>query len=143
MLVDQLTICLPDSPGTLAELCRKIGEAGIQIHALAIATNADFGMFRIICDRPRTAAEVVKHAGYQVTVTKVVAVEVENRPGGLGRVLDRLASCDLNVEYAYSCSLDGRTIDIVKVSGEPLAIKLSDSGLDFVAPEELYCSDEP
>ncbi len=59
MLVDQLTICLPDSPGTLAELCRKIGEAGIQIHALAIAHDADFGMFRMICDRPRIAAEVV------------------------------------------------------------------------------------
>jgi len=142
MLIDQLTICLPDSPGTLAGLCRKLGAAGIQIHALMIANDTDLVLLRIICDRPRAAAKIVEHEGYQVIVSQVVAVEVENAPGGLGCILDRLASCDLNVEYAYSCSLGGRTIDVVKVSGEPLVIKLSDSGLVFLAPEELYRSDE-
>lgn len=101
MLVDQLTICLPDSPGTLAELCRKIGgRASRSMPSRSPATRTSESSL-LICDRPRTAAEVVKHAGYQVTVTKVVVVEVENRPGGLGRVLDRSFSCDLNVEYAY------------------------------------------
>lgn len=142
MLIDQLTICLPDSRGALAGLCRKLGAAGIQIHALMIANDTDVTLLRIICDRPRAAAGIVEREGYQVIVSEVVAVEVENAPGGLGCVLDRLATCDLNVEYAYSCSLDGRTIDVVKVSGEPLVIKLSDSGLVFLAPEELYCSDE-
>ena len=66
-----------------------------------------------------------------------MGIEVSDVPGGLGVLLDHLASADLNVEYAYTCPMGGRTIDIVKVTGEPLAIKLCESGLTMVSAEEL------
>ena len=74
--------------------------------------------------------------------TRVVAVEVQNVPGALGTLLDRLSSCDLNVEYAYTCCVDSRTVDIIKVTGEPLEIKLRESGLALLTAAALYDPDE-
>lgn len=141
-MIDQLTACLPDKPGTLARMCRALGERSIQIHALMVAQTTDFGIVRIICDRPRSAVAVLTSLGYSVQVSRVVAVEVEASTVSIAGVLDRLASSDLNVEYAYGCSIGGRAVNIIRVSGEPLDVKLRDCGLDQLVPAELYALDE-
>jgi hypothetical protein len=140
-MIDQLTVCLPNESGRLATMCRALGAANIQIHAIMVADTTDFGVIRIICDRPRFAMKLLEDLGYNAMLAQVVAIEVSNVPGGLGVLLDRIASADLNVEYAYTCSVSGRTIDIVKVTGEPLEVKLRESGLALVEADELY-SDE-
>lgn len=141
-MIDQLSVCLPNHPGRLAEMCRLLGEWDVQIHAVVVADTVDFCIVRLICDRPRTtAAHLVEH-GFDAVTSRVVAVELENVPGALGALLDRIASFDLDVEYAYSCSFNGRTVDVVKVSGEPLEIKLAGTGLTFVPASELYAVDE-
>ena len=72
----------------------------------------------------------------------LVAVELEDVPGALGGVLDRLASCDLNVEYAYGCSVGDRAVDVIKVTGEPLEVKLAETGLRLLSGADLYVVDE-
>ena len=140
-MIDQLTVCLPDGPGRLAAMCHLLGERNVQIHALMVAETVDFGIVRIICDKPHQTEAMLVSEGYNAMCARVVAAEVENVPGALGRLLDRLASCDLNVEYAYTCSVDSRTIDVIKVTGEPLEIKLRESGLSLLASSDLYDTD--
>lgn len=137
-MIDQLTVCLPDGPGRLAAMCGLLGEEHVQIHALMVAETVDFAIVRIICDRPRATAALLCERGYNAMCSRVVAVEVQNVPGALGRLLDRLSSCDLNVEYAYTCSVDSRTVDVIKVTGEPLDVKLRESSLALLAPADLY-----
>lgn len=137
-MIDQLTVCLPDGPGKLAQMCHVLGENDVQIHALMVAETVDFGIIRVICDKPRTTAAMLREKGYNAMCARVVAAEVENVPGALGRLLDRLASSDLNVEYAYTCSLGERTVDVIKATGEPLEIKLRESGLSFLEAKDLY-----
>ena len=140
-MIEQLTVCLPDGPGRLAKMCHLLGESDVQIHALMVAETVDFGIIRMICDRPRATCALLVENGYNAMCARVVAAEVENIPGALGRLLDRFASCDLNVEYAYTCSVDERTIDVIKVTGEPLEIKLRDTGLKLLEPGVLYAAD--
>ena len=118
-----------------------LGQEGVQIHALMVAETVDFGIIRVICDKPRTTAAMLREKGYNAMCARVVAAEVENVPGALGRLLDRLASCDLNVEYAYTCSMGERTVDVIKATGEPLEIKLRESGLAFLEAKDLYETD--
>lgn len=141
-MIDQLSVCLPNRPGRLAEMCRLLGSWSTQIHAIMVAETVDFSIVRIICDRPRTTAARLAERGFDAITTRVVAVELENVPGALATLLDKIASYDLNVEYAYSCSFDGRTVDVIKVSGEPLEVKLVNTGLSFVDASELYALDE-
>jgi hypothetical protein len=44
----------------------------------------------------------LKDKGFTVGKTEVVAVEVPDRPGGLGLVLQILAASGVNVEYMYA-----------------------------------------
>ena len=58
-MIDQLTVFLPNEPGTLAHMTSLLGEAGIQMHALMVSDTADFGIARIICDTPHAAARLL------------------------------------------------------------------------------------
>lgn len=137
-MIDQVTVCLPNEPGSLAKVCHLLGEVDIQIHAIMIADTTDFSTVRLICDRPAEAEKLLASKDYTVMLTQVVAVEVTNEPGGLAALLDHLSSCDLNLEYAYTCSIEGRTIDIIKVTGEPLEVKLQESNLVMVPADQIY-----
>lgn len=83
-MIDQLTVCLPDGPGKLAAMCHLLGEESIQIHALMVAETVDFGIIRVICDKPRATAQMLRERGYNAMCARVVAAEVENVPGALG-----------------------------------------------------------
>ena len=74
----------------------------VNIRALAVADTSDFGVLRLIVDDNIKAVEALKNHGFTVGKTDVVAVEVEDRPGGLHRILDILHKAGINVEYMYA-----------------------------------------
>jgi hypothetical protein len=102
MNVQQISIFLENQPGRLAEVTRIFEEGRINIRALALADTSEFGILRLIVNDIETAQRLLKDHGYTVGVTEVVAVEVEDRPGGLHRILNILCRENINVEYMYA-----------------------------------------
>jgi len=102
MKVEQISVFLENKAGRLAEVTRVLGEAGINIRALSLADTTDFGILRLIVDKYDVAREVLKAKGFTVGKTEVVAIEVPDRPGGLGSVLNVLSQAGINVEYMYA-----------------------------------------
>jgi len=102
MIVKQVSIFLENSKGRLAEVTRVLAKERVDIRALSLADTSDFGVLRIIVNRPDRCLEVLKEHGFVARTTEVVAVEVEDRPGGMSRVLDALDEAGLNVEYMYA-----------------------------------------
>ena len=74
----------------------------MNIRALSLADTADFGVLRIIVNDPERCLAVLKKNSFVAQVTEVVAVEVEDRPGGLARILEVLDAAGVNVEYMYA-----------------------------------------
>jgi len=102
MKVEQISVFLENKPGTLAEVTRILGESGVNIRALSLADTKDFGILRLIVNDNEKAREVLGRKGFTVRKTEVVAVEVPDRPGGLGEILKILAEANINVEYLYA-----------------------------------------
>jgi hypothetical protein len=102
MRVEQISIFLENKAGRLAEVSRVLSEAGVNIRALSLADTSDFGILRLIVDNNDKAKAVLKEHGFTVGKTDVVAVEVEDRPGGLSHILDILSQKNVNVEYMYA-----------------------------------------
>jgi len=102
MKVRQLSIFLENRSGRLAEVTEILGEASINIRALSLADTSDFGILRVIVDDPDKALRILEENGFTVTGTDVLAVEVEDKPGGLARVLKLLEEEEVNVEYMYA-----------------------------------------
>jgi hypothetical protein len=141
-MIDQLTVFLPNEPGTLANMAQVLGDANIQMHALMVADTADFGIVRIICDTPKAAKRALADNGYRAATTRVVAIEVDNVPGGLARILRKLAAVRLNVEYAYCASIGLRTVDVLKLTGDPVEARLVQAGLRDLDASDVYVPDE-
>src|SRR5512139_3723547 len=102
MKVEQISIFLENKPGTLAEVTRILGEAGINIRALSLADTKDFGILRLIVNDNQKAKHVLGSKGFTVRRTEVVAVEVPDRPGGLAEILKVLSESNISVEYLYA-----------------------------------------
>jgi len=102
MNVEQISIFLENKPGRLVEVTRILEEGQINIRALALADTSEFGILRVIVNDNQAAQRLLKDHGYTVGVNEVVAVEVEDRPGGLHRILIALAKHNINVEYMYA-----------------------------------------
>lgn len=102
MKIEQLSIFLENKTGRLAEVTRTLAASGINIRALSLADTSDFGILRLIVEQTEKAKEVLKQAGFTVGSTAVVAVEVDDQPGGLDAVLQVLQGHNVNVEYMYA-----------------------------------------
>ncbi|MBN2373148.1 ACT domain-containing protein [bacterium] len=102
MKVNQISIFLENKSGRLSDVARILGENNINIRALSLADTTDFGILRLIVNDTEKADRLLKENGFTVGKTEVVAVEVEDRPGGLARILEILNKDDINVEYMYA-----------------------------------------
>lgn len=102
MELKQISVFLENRKGRLAEVARVLGNEGINIRALSLADTSDFGILRLIVNDAGRAVKVLRDGGYTVRETEVVAVEVDDRPGGLAAVLQALSKADVNVEYMYA-----------------------------------------
>lgn len=137
-MIDQLTVFLENSKGRLTSLCRTLGSAGIQMHSLALADTADYGIARIICDDPQGAAKALSDAGFTANVSKVVAVEVPDVPGGLAQVLDALDAADVNIEYSYCFANASNGATVAFKVDESAIPALEGAGFTVLHPGDLY-----
>lgn len=141
-MIDQITVFLENSEGRLAALCRTLSDASVNMSALTIADTTDYGVVRIICNDAEKALAALNEADFRAVVTKVSAIRVPNRPGGLADLLGVLDELDLNIEYGYCFSVNGDTaVDVLKIRGEAevaVATKaLEDAGFKLLAQEDL------
>lgn len=102
MDVEQLSIFIENKSGRLAEVTSILSNAGINIRALYLADTADFGILRLIVNDTEKAKNVLRFNGFTVEKTKVVAIEVPDRPGGLSSILNTIKDEGINVEYMYA-----------------------------------------
>jgi hypothetical protein len=102
MKLQQLSVFMENRAGRLAEVTRILGDAAVNIRALAVADTSDFGILRLLVDKPEKALEALGEQGLTVRLTEVIAAEIVDRPGGLATILSLLQGSGVNVEYMYA-----------------------------------------
>ena len=106
MQIKQISVFLENNAGRLAEVTKTIAAAAVNIRAISIADTADFGILRIIADKPDAAMTALAAAGFTARMTDVLAVEIPDQPGALARVMELFQKTQVNIEYLYA-SLEG------------------------------------
>ena len=141
MHVEQISVFLENKSGRLSEVTAILSEFGVNIRALALADTSDFGVLRLIVDDTDKARNVLKKNGFTVGKTNVVAVAVNDRPGGLHDILMLLHDADLNVDYMYAFvrSSGDNAVMIFRIEQEQEAIRLLQSnGVNVIGGQQLY-----
>jgi len=142
-LTKQVSVFLENKSGRLAEVCLTLGRTSVNIRALCIADTSDFGILRMIVDKPAEGVKQLRDAGFSVGETNVLAVQIPDIPGGLGGVLKLLQERAVNVEYMYAffTTVEGNAVVVFRVADEQIQLvvdALGAAGVPILASEDVY-----
>lgn len=142
MYVKQLSIFMENKSGRIAEITRILAGAGIDIRALSIADTTDFGILRLIVNKPDEASEVCRKAGLMTALTDVIAIQIEDRPGSFSEAMQFLACAGVSIDYMYAFLTPGcekSACVIISTSSPELASKLlTIAGVKLLDAEKIY-----
>ena len=66
MTVKQISVFLENKKGRLVQVTNVLSQNNIDISAISIAETTNFGIIRMIVNKPQLAVEVLKKAGFTV-----------------------------------------------------------------------------
>ena len=127
--VKQLSIFSENRPGRLASVAKAMKEENVNIFAFSIAEGAGYGVIRALVDKPEKALEKLQSIGFTVRFTDVLAILMEDVPGGLYDAIRVLGEAGINIEYSYAYSGRKCAVLIMRVEDiETATKKLLDAG---------------
>ena len=141
MAIVQLSVFVENKPGMLLEALNVIAGSGIDLRALSLADSTDYGILRVIVDKPELALKVLRENDYLVEQSKVIPVAISDHPGGLASVLRVLAKENIDVEYTYAFIAHGknRAYVVLRVDDNGKAVEiLKNEGIDIITSEDKY-----
>lgn len=141
MKIKQISVFLENRSGRLAGVSQVLASNNINIRALSMSDTSDFGILRLIVDNFQKALDILQSNGFTAKATDVLAVEVEDQPGGLEKVLTVLDKAKMNIEYMYSFveKNQDKAIMIFRFDNIDEAIKtLSNAGIKTFKGEDIF-----
>ena len=102
MSIKQLSVFVENKAGKLKEITDIIASADIDIRAMSIADTKEFGILRVIVNDIDRAKQVLEDDGLVLSVTDVLGIRLEDRPGGLASIMGTLSEISVNIEYMYA-----------------------------------------
>ena len=101
-MIKQLSVFVENRPGSLMQVTSALTEAHINIRAIASFDTPEFGILRLVVDKPAEAKTYLTSRGFVVRIHDVIGVELKDEKGNLNRMLSILAEGRININYIYS-----------------------------------------
>ncbi len=127
MKLKQIAISIENSPRRLYEVTNALGEAGINMRALTLVeTGGGFGLLRLLVSDVASTRRILMQNHVPAQVNEVVAVEIEDKPGSLAKVLKNLQAAKVHVIYMYTFVRfsSGNAVNIFRFSDNNKAVKI-------------------
>ncbi len=97
-----ISVVLNDQPGALAQVAETMGKAGINIEGYCSFPSAGKSFLHILVNEMEGVQEALGEVGVQVERQReVFTVDVEDRPGELGKVARFIADSGVNIDMVY------------------------------------------
>ena len=117
------SIQLTNHPGDLGRVADVLGRRGVNIKALAAMTVGGVAMARILPDDIVVARSAFEAANIRFTESEVHLVLLENKPGVLANITDRLGDAGINLEALYVTGVADDLLELAIVSDNPKKAK--------------------
>ena len=140
MTIEQLSVFVENKHGKLVEAVETIAKADVDLRALSLADTTDFGILRIIVDKPVKAMNALQEEGFLVRTSEVIPISVSDKPGALAKALRVLADAGVNVEYTYAfvAHSNSDAYVILRVDDNTAAAKaLTDGGITLLTSDDI------
>ncbi len=139
--IQQISVFAQNRPGKIRRITEILTRNNINIRAITVASGDDYGVIKLIVSDPRKAYQFLKQAGLSVALNEVLAIRMEDKPGGLHQVVEILAENNINVEDAYGFVIESgkRAVLVVNVANIKKAKEvLLSKGMYLLKEKDLY-----
>ena len=140
MYINQISVFIENKPGNLAKFTNFIAENHIDMRAFEIADSSEFGIIRIIVDKPLDTLTLLKDNDWICKLTQVIGVKIPDKPGAMASAMNILAEADVSVEYVYTFLARG-TDDALMIfrvqDNDKVAAILKKNDVKLVSQEDL------
>jgi hypothetical protein len=121
----ELSIVLPNRPGTLGEVTNALARAKVNVLAIDASGGFEYNIVRIVPDKAAKARAVLRRKGLDVGETKVLCISAQDKPGALAHIADALGGAKVNIDYLYATAgrPQSEALIIAHVSDARKAIK--------------------
>ena len=101
-MLKDLTVVVPDRPGTLAQIAEAVGKAGINIEGFSGDNIEGTAVLHLLVEDARSVRKIMENAGLEIRDERdVLVIDTEDRPGALGSVAHRISETGLNIDFFY------------------------------------------
>ena len=140
MAIKQISVFLENKAGRLAKVAEELKNNHINIRALTIADTSDFGILRMIVNKPDQAYDVLKKGGFTVRESDILAIELDDKEGVFYDLMKLCDANSLSVEYTYSFveQYSNKAILFLRFEDNDKAIALfRKNGYKFLTDDEI------
>lgn len=103
--ITQITVTAQSKPGVLAKIARVVADAGVNITAISATESAGRGKLRMVVSDPGRARKALADARIRCGEEPALLLSVEDRPGALAGLAERLAAAKVNIKCAYATTV--------------------------------------
>ena len=139
MFAKQLTVFIENRTGRLCEVLNVLRQNDVNILSLSLADTTEFGLLRLIVNRPEIGKEKLTEGGFSSLLSDVSIIKIPHKAGSLQELLRAIDQSDVNIEYMYGLSIEAvdayvvlKASDIAKVD----AI-LTENKIETLSTEQL------
>lgn len=137
-MYNEVRIFVENKPGKLSGVAESLGNAGVDILAMEMADEGQYGVLKILTAKPEAARDALADANVAVALGPVAVIEIPDQPGGLVKLLKAIEAANLNVTDAYGCILErGKRAAFVVKGDNPDAIESAAKGAGLKALDTL------
>lgn len=113
----QISIFAENKKGAMHKLTMILQEAGINMSSLVANDSAEFGIVRVLCDKPDEALARLTEAGYMCRIDNVLCVEIADEVGSLNRLLGDIHNANVDIDYMYVAlsTENGKALGVLRV----------------------------
>lgn len=139
MTSKQLSVFIENRQGRLQEVLNVLRKNGVDILSLSLADTTEYGLLRLIVDKPELGKEMLFKSGFSTMLTDVLVVKIKHKVGSLQTFLELLSKNDISIEYMYGLSIEGTEAYIVlKTSDLSKALSiLIENGIETLDSEKV------
>lgn len=140
-MAKQINVFIENKPGRLQSITEILFRNNINIRAMTIQDRGDFGLAKLLVDKPNQAYLALADKGFACALKDVLAIIIDDKPGGLYRLATVFSHNQINVVDGYGFVVESRKAAIwcVEVKEiEAIAKTIEDNGFSILEDQQLY-----
>jgi hypothetical protein len=140
-MAHQISVFVENKPGRIERVAEIMAKANVNIRAITVMGTYEYGVMKLLVDKPDVALEALRSQGISANKREIIAVLMDDRPGGLYRVAKVFGQRKINIEDAYGFVIEDKKRAVLVVDVEKIKEAeriLQEEGLDILTDEEIY-----